>query len=179
MRHFIVPAVVLLSLAGCGDDVCDGQACAGGTGGAGGAANATTSAGGAGGGLDCPASGVYHGPWVQKVDGTTAVIRWDSVQGVITLSTPYYGAPIADLIAFPLFRSVLEIIPIVGPIFQGKGTYQMQTAYMAGVVRPMIDNHPNNNPAKFHCFAAHGFIIEVVIVCEERMVLIKNVKINV
>ena len=82
---------------------------------------------------------------------------WDSVQGVITLSTPYYGAPIADLIAFPLFRSVLEIIPIVGPIFQGKGTYQMQTAYMAGVVRPMIDNHPNNNPAKFHCFAAHGF----------------------
>lgn len=81
---------------------------------------------------------------------------WDSVQGVITLSTPYYGAPIADLIAFPLFRSVLEIIPIVGPIFQGKGTYQMQTAYMAGVVRPMIDNHPNNNPAKFHCFAAHG-----------------------
>ncbi|MFN8283860.1 MAG: T9SS type A sorting domain-containing protein [Chitinophagales bacterium] len=82
---------------------------------------------------------------------------WDSVQGVITLSTPYYGAPIADLISFPIFKSILEIIPIVGPIFQGKGTYQMQTAYMAGVVRPMIDNHPNNNPAKFHCFAAHGF----------------------
>lgn len=82
---------------------------------------------------------------------------WDSVQGVITMSTPYYGAPIADLISNPLIRSIVEIIPIVGPIFKGKGTYQMQTAYMAGVVRPMIDNHPNNRPDKFHCFAGWGF----------------------
>lgn len=82
---------------------------------------------------------------------------WDSVQGVITLSTPYYGAPMCDLISNPIVRLVLENIPIVGPIFKGKGTYQMQTAYMAGVVRPMIDNHPNNRPDKFHCFAAWGF----------------------
>ena len=81
---------------------------------------------------------------------------WDSVQGVITLSTPYWGAPMSDLIAVPFFRTVLEAIPIVGPIFQGKGSYQMQTAYMAGVVRPMMDNHPNNRPEKFHCFAAWG-----------------------
>ena len=81
---------------------------------------------------------------------------WDSVQGVITMSTPYYGAPIADFIANPLLRFVLENIPIVGPIFKGKGTFQMQTAYMAGVVRPMIDNHPDNRPEKFHCFAGWG-----------------------
>jgi hypothetical protein len=82
---------------------------------------------------------------------------WDTVQGVITLSTPYWGAPMADLIATPLIRSVLENVPIVGPIFRGKGTYQMQTAYMVGVVRPMMDNHPNNRPEKFHCFGAWGF----------------------
>ena len=81
---------------------------------------------------------------------------WDSVQGVITLSTPYWGAPMSDLIAVPFFKTILEAIPIVGPIFQGKGTYQMQTAYMAGVVRPMMDNHPNNRPEKFHCYGAWG-----------------------
>lgn len=77
MRRFIFPTLLLGSLAACGDDVCDGQACAG-AGGAGGSTNATTSSGGSGGGIDCPASGVYHGPWVQKVDGTSAVIRWDA-----------------------------------------------------------------------------------------------------
>lgn len=82
---------------------------------------------------------------------------WDSVQGVITLSTPYWGAPMSDLISVPFFRTILEAVPIAGPIFQGKGSYQMQTAYMAGVVRPMIDNHPNNRPDKFHCFAAWGY----------------------
>ena len=82
---------------------------------------------------------------------------WDSVQGVITLSTPYWGAPMSDLIAVPFFRTILEAVPIVGPIFQGKGSYQMQTAYMAGVVRPMMDNHPNNRPEKFHCFGAWGY----------------------
>jgi hypothetical protein len=81
---------------------------------------------------------------------------WDSVQGVITLSTPYWGAPMSDLIAVPFFKTILEAIPIVGPIFQGKGTYQMQTAYMAGVVRPMMDNHPDNRPEKFHCYGAWG-----------------------
>ena len=82
---------------------------------------------------------------------------WDSVQGVVTLSTPYWGAPMSDMIAVPFFRTILEAIPIVGPIFQGKGSYQMQTAYMAGVARPMMDNHPNNRPEKFHCFGAWGF----------------------
>lgn len=81
---------------------------------------------------------------------------WDSVQGVITLSTPFWGAPMSDMIAIPFIRTFLESVPIVGPIFQGKGSYQMQTAYMAGVVRPMMDNHPNNRPEKFHCFAAWG-----------------------
>lgn len=81
---------------------------------------------------------------------------WDTVQGVVTLSSPYYGAPVSDLIANPLIRLVTENIPIVGPIFKGKGTYQMQTAYMMSTVRPMFDNHPNNNPQKFHCFGAWG-----------------------
>lgn len=82
---------------------------------------------------------------------------WDTVQGVITLSTPFWGAPMADIIANPGIRSALTLVPIVGPIFQGEGTYQMQPAYMAGVVRPMLDNHPNNHPEKFHCFASWGY----------------------
>ncbi|MFN8239068.1 MAG: T9SS type A sorting domain-containing protein [Chitinophagales bacterium] len=81
---------------------------------------------------------------------------WDTVQGVITLSTPFRGAPMSDLIATPIIRALLENVPIVGPIFKGKGSYQMQTAYMAGVVRPMMDNHPDNRPEKFHCFASWG-----------------------
>lgn len=81
---------------------------------------------------------------------------WDTVQGVITLSTPFRGAPMSDLIATPIIRTLLESVPIVGPIFKGKGSYQMQTAYMAGVVRPMMDNHPDNRPEKFHCFASWG-----------------------
>ncbi len=81
---------------------------------------------------------------------------WDTVQGVITLSTPFWGAPMSDMIANPIFRAILENIPGVGPTFQGRGSYQMQTAYMAGVVRPMMDNHPDNHPEKFHCFGAWG-----------------------
>lgn len=81
---------------------------------------------------------------------------WDTVQGVITLSTPFRGAPMSDLIATPIIRALLENVPIVGPIFKGKGSYQMQTAYMSGVVRPMMDNHPENRPEKFHCFASWG-----------------------
>jgi pimeloyl-ACP methyl ester carboxylesterase len=82
----------------------------------------------------------------------------DSVSNVITLSTPYWGAPIVDLISNPIIRLVTENIPIVGPIFKGAGTYQMQAAYMAGVVRPMMDNHPKNKPDKFRCFASWGYL---------------------
>lgn len=81
---------------------------------------------------------------------------WDSIAGVVTLSTPYYGAPIIDLISNPIIRLVTENTPFVGPIFRGQGTYQMQTAYMTGVVRPMMDNNQNNKPHKFHSFAGTG-----------------------
>jgi triacylglycerol esterase/lipase EstA (alpha/beta hydrolase family) len=81
---------------------------------------------------------------------------WDTVQGVISLSTPFWGAPMSDMIAIPVIRAFLESVPLVGGVFQGKGSYQMQTAYMAGVVRPMMDNHPDNRPEKFHCFASWG-----------------------
>lgn len=100
----------------------------------------------------CHSKGGYDVEWALYNENV-----WDSVQGVVTLSTPYWGAPMSDMIAVPFFRTILEAIPIVGPIFQGKGSYQMQTAYMAGVVRPMMDNHPNNRPEKFHCFGAWGY----------------------
>jgi pimeloyl-ACP methyl ester carboxylesterase len=81
----------------------------------------------------------------------------DSVSNVITLNTPYYGAPIVDLIANPFVRLITEALPIVGPIFQGAGTYQMTPAYMKGVVRPMMDNHPKNEPEKFRCYGTWGY----------------------
>ncbi|MCB9032889.1 MAG: T9SS type A sorting domain-containing protein [Chitinophagales bacterium] len=81
----------------------------------------------------------------------------DSVSGVITLSSPFYGAALGDFIANPLIKLVTENIPIVGEIFRGKGTYQLQTAYMTGVVRPMMDNSAENRPEKFRCFGAWGF----------------------
>lgn len=99
----------------------------------------------------CHSKGGFDIEWALYNEGLA-----DSVQGVITLSTPYWGAPMSDLIANPFIRPILEAIPIVGPVFQGKGSYQMQTAYMAGVVRPMMDNHPQNQPEKFHCYAAWG-----------------------
>ncbi|MCC6527784.1 MAG: metallophosphoesterase [Polyangiaceae bacterium] len=57
-----------LGAGGCSKDesACEGAACGVGTGGGGGA------------GLDCPASGVLHGPWALRFDATSAVVRWDA-----------------------------------------------------------------------------------------------------
>jgi len=99
----------------------------------------------------CHSKGGLDMEWALYNEGV-----WDSIQGVITLSTPYYGAPLIDLIKNPIIRLVTENIPFVGPIFRGQGTYQMQTSYMTGVVRPMMDNNVNNKPQKFHSFAAWG-----------------------
>jgi triacylglycerol esterase/lipase EstA (alpha/beta hydrolase family) len=81
---------------------------------------------------------------------------WDSIAGVVTLSTPYYGAPLIDVISNPIIRLITENIPFIGPIFKGQGTYQLQPAYMAGVVRPMMDNNQYNRPEKFHSFSGTG-----------------------
>ncbi|HTJ84371.1 MAG TPA: metallophosphoesterase [Polyangiaceae bacterium] len=75
----LTPALTLtltLALAACGDDTCS-TSCSDGAGGSG-AGSASSGGGGGGGGLACPASGFYHGPWVQKFDETSAVIRWDA-----------------------------------------------------------------------------------------------------
>ena len=70
-----VVAALAAALIGCGnEDVslpCAGAVCAG----------STTGGGGAGGGepaIECPASGVYHGPWVIRPTETGASIRWDA-----------------------------------------------------------------------------------------------------
>jgi len=68
----------------------------------------------------CHSKGGFDIEWALYNEGLA-----DSVQGVITLSTPYWGAPMSDLIANPFIRPILEAIPIVGPVFQGKGSYQM------------------------------------------------------
>lgn len=80
----------------------------------------------------------------------------DKVNGVISMSSPYFGAPLADYLGNPIIRSIAELIPIVSDIVKGGGTLQMQPAYSVGVMRQMFDNHPQNNPQKFRCFGAYN-----------------------
>lgn len=80
----------------------------------------------------------------------------EKVNGVISMSSPYFGAPLADYLGNPIIRSIAELIPIVNDIVKGGGTLQMQPAYSVGVMRQMFDNHPQNNPQKFRCFGAYN-----------------------
>ena len=98
MRALSIAVAVACTL-GCSDDdvppatPCVGAACGVGGIGAGGG-------GGAGGGeptIQCPESGVYHGPWSLHIDETSALVRWDACKesdAGLTFTPEDGGAPV-------------------------------------------------------------------------------------
>jgi len=90
-RPSAAAVVSLLLVAACGDGSSDGST------GVGGSASSSSSTGA--GGLVCPASGALHGPWVQKVTETSAVIRWDACAAgeVAVTLRPEAGGPARTL----------------------------------------------------------------------------------
>ena len=77
------------------------------------------------------------------------------IKGVITLSTPFYGAPLADW-GSSFLEPVLNNIPIFGQFFRDRGTKQLQTAFVQNRVRPFMDDNPNNHPEKFITLGGWG-----------------------
>lgn len=67
---FAAGVVLAFTIDACGDDeaACEGTACG------------VAGGGGEGGGktVDCPESGVLHGPWALHFDETSALVRWDA-----------------------------------------------------------------------------------------------------
>jgi hypothetical protein len=81
VARFLCFALPLGLFAACGGGNTNSTTTSGttttGTGGHGGTGGSTGS-GGSGGGLPCTPSGVSKGPWSLRVDGTSAVIRWEA-----------------------------------------------------------------------------------------------------
>ncbi len=79
--RIVVTALAGSALAACGDDT-EASSGAGSTASAAssGSSSASSGAGGEGGGSTfvCPESGVLYGPWSEKLDFDTAVVRWDA-----------------------------------------------------------------------------------------------------
>jgi hypothetical protein len=86
---FVAAVTLAFTFHGCSDDegACEGVDC--GVAGAGGGGGAKT--------VDCPESGVLHGPWALHFDETSAVVRWDACapsSTEITVEPEDGGAPI-------------------------------------------------------------------------------------
>lgn len=65
------------------------------------------------------------------------------VDRVITLGTPFFGTPLADVAESDPLEWLVDLIGL------GGGTSTSTTYYMSGVARPMLDNEPDNEPDKF------------------------------
>ncbi|MEL7219885.1 MAG: alpha/beta hydrolase, partial [Bacteroidota bacterium] len=77
--------------------------------------------------------------------------KYDLVDRVITLGTPFRGTGVADLAETPAFNWLVDFIGL------GGGTSTSTTYYMDGVARPILDNDPDNQPGKFINFGGWGY----------------------
>ncbi len=75
----------------------------------------------------------------------------DLVNRVISLGTPFKGTGVADLAETPAFNWLVDFIGL------GGGTSTSTTYYMENVARPILDNHPDNQPSKFINFGGWGY----------------------
>ena len=75
----------------------------------------------------------------------------DKVKKVFALGTPYWGTYIADVSQFPLLRWAWSLTGL------NEGARTSTTYYNRDVVRPLLDNDPNNNPGKFVVLGVTGF----------------------
>lgn len=77
--------------------------------------------------------------------------KYDLVDRVISLGTPFRGTQVANLAETFWFRWLVDFIGL------GGGTGTSTTYYMDGVARPYLDNHPNNQTSKFINFGGTGY----------------------
>lgn len=77
--------------------------------------------------------------------------KYNKVDRVITLGTPFKGTGVADVAELPGFSWVVGLVGLDG------GTSTSTTYYMEGYARPILDNHPDNQPNKFINFGAWGY----------------------
>ncbi|WP_291727738.1 T9SS type A sorting domain-containing protein [Bernardetia sp.] len=90
------------------------------------------------GGLDTDAAVVHYGAHTK-------------VERVITLSTPHYGTPLADLAQSGWVSWLSSVFGQVN-----EATYCLQTGY-ASYFRTQTSNHPNYSKAKFRTVGAWGY----------------------
>ena len=75
----------------------------------------------------------------------------EKVKRVFALGTPYWGTYVADVSQFPLLRWAWSLTGL------NEGARTSTTYYNRDVVRPFLDNEPNNEPGKFVVIGATGF----------------------
>lgn len=77
--------------------------------------------------------------------------KYNKVDRVITLGTPFKGTGLANVADLPGFNWVADLIGL------GGGTTTSTTYYMEGVARPILDSEPDNQPNKFINYGAWGY----------------------
>lgn len=137
MRRMSI-ALAALWLAGCGGDESSG-----GSGGSGGSAGSGGDAG-----IDaetdasvtaCPESGISKGPWSLRVDGTSAVVRWEAcregVSGELAADDRKGGAPLSFSSAVTPFEITNTYTAVFNPALpaDSAGTYYMHEVKLTGL----------------------------------------------
>ena len=77
--------------------------------------------------------------------------KYDKVERVLSLGTPFWGTELADLSQTFLFSWLVDFIGL------GDGAATSTTYYMGGVARPYLDGQPDNQPGKFINYGAWGY----------------------
>lgn len=77
--------------------------------------------------------------------------KYDLVDRVISLGTPFYGTELANLSQTFWFSWLVDFVGL------GDGAATSTTYYMGNVARPYLDNLSNNQPEKFFNFGAWGY----------------------
>ncbi len=77
--------------------------------------------------------------------------KYDLVDRVISLGTPFFGTEVADLAETFWFSWLVGFLGLDG------GTATSTTYYMGGVARPYLDGQADNQPDKFFNFGAWGW----------------------
>ncbi len=75
----------------------------------------------------------------------------DKVEKAFALGTPFWGTYLANISQMPWFNWAWKLTGL------NEGARTSTTYYCRDVVRPILDNHPNNEPEKFVVLGASGF----------------------
>ncbi len=77
--------------------------------------------------------------------------KYNKVDRVITLGTPFRGTGLANMAELPGLNWVADLVGL------GGGTSTSTTYYMDGYARPILDGSPDNQPDKFINYGAWGY----------------------